>query len=193
MKKSAYIRLMTASALWGGGFIATTIALRDFPVMALLAIRFLLAALILLLFDFDILRHISIRDWLRATPIGVLLFVAFYLQTLGNGLTTVTNNSFFVALNVVFTPFLTALFLKSQPLRKDYIACFLAVLGVGFLTLSNLKININIGDIFSIISAVFYSGHVIYSIRLRKMNTVMITFIQMSVGIYCINYISVRR
>lgn len=182
MKRKAYLVLLMAAVFWGGGFVATAIALESVPVFSLLAIRFLISALILFFIYNKEIRSINHQTIKRSIPLGIFLFLAFFFQTMGNGITSVSNNSFLTALNVVFTPFIAMVALKSKPRRNDIIACLLSLLGVVVLTFKDLDVNLNIGDIYSIIGAIFFSCHVVYSSKLSDISTQVATFMQMIVS-----------
>lgn len=182
MKRKAYLVLLMAAVFWGGGFVATAIALDSVPVFSLLSIRFLVSAFILFFIYNKEIRFISLKTMKRTVPLGIFLFLAFFFQTKGNGITSVSNNSFLTALNVVFTPFIAMVALQSKPRRNDIIACILSLLGVVVLTFRDLDANLNIGDIYSIIGAIFFSCHVVYSSKLSDIRTQVATFMQMLVS-----------
>ncbi|CAM3596644.1 DMT family transporter [Erysipelothrix urinaevulpis] len=182
LKKKAYLSIFLAAMIWGGGFVATSYALEQIPAMATLAIRFTLSAIVLFIFGYKTILKAHKDELIKTAPLGIFLFLAFYFQTIGNAATTVSNNSFLTALNVVFTPFIASVILKTKTDRKDYLASLLALLGVALLTMSSVNLSFNMGDLYSLIGAVFFALHVVFSSKAKDVGTLLTTFMQMVVA-----------
>jgi len=91
---------------------------------------------------------------------GIALACAYIVQTYGLVYTTPGKNAFLTASYVVMTPFLYWAYKKRRPGKHNLIAAFLCLIGVGLISL-NGSMNINIGDILTIICGVFYAIHII--------------------------------
>lgn len=113
-KVKGTLAVLIAAMIWGGGFIATSKSLDSFPTLTMLAIRFSLSAILILLLFFKRIKLMKRQEFLKALPLGVFLFLAFATQTYGLNFTTVSNNSFLTAMNVVFTPYLGWLLYKKS-------------------------------------------------------------------------------
>lgn len=68
--------------------------------------------------------------------IGLFLFLAFYVQTVGLQYTTPSNNAFITASNVVMVPFLWWIISKKRPSLKIFISSFYVCLESEFYRLT---------------------------------------------------------
>jgi len=104
-------------------------ALRDLPVLHLLALRFWLGALLLA----PLLRHRPRPPLSDALLVGGALFVGFVLQTYGLRWTTPSRSAFLTGLAVVFVPALAWAFQGRAPRRGPLVAAGLAAAGLWIL------------------------------------------------------------
>lgn len=177
-KTKGMLGLALAAVIWGGGFIATAGALQSFDTLSFLAVRFGLASLMMFIIFFKDIRKINLVEIEMGIPVGVVLFLAFTIQTYALEFTTVSHNAFLTATNVIFTPYLVWLVYKKKPANRVFLASFMTLLAVGFLTMDKLDLSFNFGDLLTLICAVFFSLHLIVSLRMRKVNVKITTFIQ---------------
>jgi drug/metabolite transporter (DMT)-like permease len=173
--------LMLVTVLWGWSFVAIHQALSTISASAFNAYRFMLGALVLLMML--ALRnklHIK-RDTLRDGSIaGIALFLAFSFQTTGIAYTTASNSSFITGLAVVFTPFLAWKLLKLKPNWQQLLSAFIAVIGLGFLTIKDLSLNR--GDLLVLCCALFMALHIIILSKFSKNHDAeVLTLIQVTV------------
>ncbi|WP_051504991.1 DMT family transporter [Paenibacillus durus] len=163
-KPTANILLLFISLLWGSGFVVTKIAL-DANVSAgfINFFRGFLFALLVLIFFNKKIFNMTFRDFKIGLIAGLLNFGGFLTQTIGVKYTTPSNNAFISATYVVLIPFI-AWALYRKPLRlKSFISISLCMLGMVILTgVWNKALTINIGDIYSLICALFYAGSIVY-------------------------------
>lgn len=165
--KNAELLLLIVAIIWGSGFPINKIA-NDlgFQTFTILAGRFLLASFVLSIIFFRYLKQIKGRALSKGIWIGMLLLVAFGLQTFGLVYTTASKNAFIVQLIVVVVPVISFVFYKKQLSKYIYIASAIALLGVYMLSLNDqLLIEFNIGDLLTFISVVFSSMYLIESSR----------------------------
>lgn len=162
MKKSyANAILVFVTIIWGGGFIATSGALDSITPFYIMMIRFLGASILPLLFSFKKLRCLE-REYIKQGMIaGIFLFFAFSFQTFGLQNSTPSKNAFLTATNVVFVPYLLWMFMKRKPSRKEIIASLLCIVGIAMLTLKADAMSLTLGDILSLICALFFALHII--------------------------------
>ncbi|MDT2801070.1 DMT family transporter [Vagococcus lutrae] len=181
-KVKGTLAVLIAAMIWGGGFIATSKSLDSFPTLTMLAIRFSLSAILILLLFFKRIKLMKRQEFLKALPLGVFLFLAFATQTYGLNFTTVSNNSFLTAMNVVFTPYLGWLLYKKKPSKTIFFASVLSLIGVSLLTLNGFSFKLNIGDGITLIAAICFSLHVLWASKVSNIDHVITTFVQMSVA-----------
>lgn len=181
-KVKGTLAVLIAAMIWGGGFIATSKSLDSFPTLTMLAIRFSLSAILILLLFFKRIKLMKRQEFLKALPLGVFLFLAFATQTYGLNFTTVSNNSFLTAMNVVFTPYLGWLLYKKKPSKTIFFASVLSLIGVSLLTLNGFSFKLNIGDGITLIAAICFSLHVLWASKVCDIDHVITTFVQMSVA-----------
>lgn len=150
------IILLLTSIMWGGGFIATEFSLGSMTPLQVMTVRFLIATIILCSVFFNELKQISKSTLKKGTLAGFFLFVGFVFQTAGLKYTTVSNNAFLSAIAVIFVPII-GLFLGRKIDRYGIIGTILTVVGIAFLTINGGLVSINIGDVLTILGAMFYA------------------------------------
>ena len=152
--------LITVTLFWGGTFPIVKEAIVDLPVMAFLWVRFLLAALLLLLFANRAILTLGRRGFGRGVLLGTLLFLGYLFQTWGLDLTTSTNTGFLTGLNVVWVPLLAGPLLRKPPAFGAKIGVGLALSGL-FLLTWNPTWSFNPGDVLVLVCSLFIAMHIL--------------------------------
>ena len=168
MKKShiASIALLTVSLIWGIAFVAVDYALDSgWNTFTILAVRGLLSGV--LLFPFVIKEKIwkNRRILINCMIAGLFFFLGYATQTLGQQASSVVNSAFFTCLYVIFTPFLALLFGKREVNIKTFIAAFVAIVGIYFLSVlgNGNNFEFHIGDILLVLCAIFFALQIIWA------------------------------
>lgn len=177
---SKYIFLILLSTIiWGGAYIAGKIALdAGYHTFFISAIRFYLAALMLLVTQRKNFAHTTRQTYHSGMILGIFLFFAFILQVAALQFTTVSKSSFIIAMYVVFVPFIFWLMYRRRPSILQFIAVFISLLGTRFLT-GNIKSGINLGDLMSLGSGIFFATHIVFlGMYVKKHNPFMLTGLQ---------------
>lgn len=188
MKKytlNADLMLLMVAIIWGTGFIAVEYAFdAGMSAVLILAIRFTVAALILLAVTFKEIKDISATEWVKGSIAGLLLFLGFYLQTAGQALTTVSNSAFITTTNVIMVPFIVWIIARRRPSLKIVLLACLTFVGVTILTWSPANgLSFNHGDLYILLCAVAFAGHIAYlELAVKGHSAKRITFIQISVA-----------
>ncbi|WP_223594617.1 DMT family transporter [Neobacillus bataviensis] len=163
-KSMANLLLLIAAALWGSGFVVTKIALdaNVSPGFVNFSRGFLFVVLVFMFFYKKIIK-MTLKDFKVGLIAGLLNFGGFITQTIGVQYTTPSNNAFISATYVVIIPFLAwVLYQKKLPV-KSFVSIAFCLLGMTILTgILNKAININIGDVYSFICALFYAASIVY-------------------------------
>ena len=172
--------LLIVAIIWGLGFVAVKIGLNDgISTFFLLALRFLIASLALLPFLVKKLKRVSPSTIKHGIILGTLMFLGFLFQTLGLNYTTTSKNAFITAVYVVLVPFVFWILTKTKVQRKSIVAAYMALIGIGLLTLND-RLSVNIGDILTFICAFMFAGHIALTSKIAKDEpTDLLVFIQM--------------
>ena len=106
------------TVIWGGGFVASDMALETFTPFQIMFLRFLTASIIMGLPAQRAIRCINKKDIIRSIPLGAALFGGFALQIIGLQFTTPSKNAFLTATNVVMVPVIAMVFGRKKILRS---------------------------------------------------------------------------
>lgn len=174
--------LLLIASIWGGGFIASKEALATMPSFGVMAARFLSSALVMfVLFHRTILAHHSKKDIFFGVVIGVIQFIAFIFQLEGLSLTTVEKQSFLITSYVIFVPFLSWIATRQRIRKLDIVCAVLAVIGLGLLCLKPENLTFQLGDILSVIAALFFGIQIVYVANFVKgANMISMSFFQLA-------------
>ncbi|MEW4466644.1 DMT family transporter [Parasphingorhabdus sp. JC815] len=156
------LALLSAAALWGGGFFVTKLGLDYSGPFAIVALRFGAAALFL-----GILLRGSLLRLTRREQVGgffVALFGAFGSVSVAYALKTEPSARvvFLAALYVPLVPLLHWSLFKRNPGRNIWAGVALAITGVGVMAgIANTTATLSTGDGFALASAGFIAMQVI--------------------------------
>ncbi|MDX6321244.1 MAG: hypothetical protein QOF52_1102 [Propionibacteriaceae bacterium] len=175
----ALVALLAMTAAWGSTFFMIKDLLTRLPVTDMLAVRFAIASVVLLVVAGKHLR-MSAQTLRAGVLLGLLYGVGQLLQTVGLAHTAASVSGFITGLYVVATPLLGALILRTRVSATTWLAVGLATVGLGVLSLHGLSVGY--GELLTAISAVAYAGHIIAMGRLSGPGTAMsLTLVQMLV------------
>ena len=165
MKKLAKPMLFAAAFIWCSSFFIMKDTLDSMPVQYLLAIRFTTGAVLLGLVCWKKWRPFMKPDYLwRGGLMGLCLYLAYAIQTYGLERTTSSKNAFLTAVYCVLVPFFHWAFSRVRPDKFNILAAVLCVTGVGLVSL-NGDLSINIGDLLTLLCAVFYALHIVVTAK----------------------------
>ena len=159
-----HLALWGTAFIWGTSFVILKEALDSIGTMWVLALRFIIAAALLLLAAGKRLKTLG-RDGLRGGMLlGVCLAAAYIFQTYGLKYTTPGKNAFLTSTYCVLVPFMGWGFYKRRPNAANIIAAFMCVLGIGLVSLSGTS-PFNIGDALTLVCGIFYALQIILTER----------------------------
>lgn len=179
--------LLVAVALWGSSFALTKPLLSEMGVFTFMAFRFLFGGLILVVVLLIIGRFkLTVRQIKGGLITGTLLFLAFIFHTYGLKYTTVSKNAFIVGSNVIFVPVIMTLFRKERQPRQVWLSTFLALIGLGMVTLDGIQGGINLGDFITLIGTVIVAFYILTVEKyVRSENPINIATVQvLTVGLF---------
>ncbi len=172
--------LLTVTIIWGGGFVASDMALETLTPFQIMTVRFFIAAVLMTLLGGKQLRTIKKEEIKCGFWLGTALFAAFALQIIGLQYTTPSKNAFLTATNVVFVPFIALVIYKKKIETRSLIGAGMAIIGAGVLSLQS-DFSVNPGDGLTLLCAVgfafqiFLTGEFVGRIRPSVLN-----FLQMA-------------
>ncbi len=161
----ADLGLFYAAAIWGATFIIVKDALSGIDALTMVGYRFLIAGGILLTY-LAIRRRPLLPHWPKALFLSVILWLLYASQTIGLNYTTASNSGFITGLFVVFVPIFLITLFKRKPTMWEWIASVVSLAGLWVLT-GGLR-QINTGDALTLISAMTYALHLLYSDKYMK-------------------------
>ena len=170
-----YIGLFYCAFIWGSTFVVTKFALKSVDPVVMVAIRFFISGF--LLFPFAYKKNL--KNCLKEGFIlSVFLSSLYITQTAGLLYTTASNSGFITGLFIIFIPFFLFVLRNSKPQRFEILSAIIAVIGMWFLTGGISKINI--GDFLTLIAAMSYSLHLIFTDGFikKKNDTLLLAFQQ---------------
>lgn len=157
--RQADVRLLAATAMWGVSFVIVKGALASSSPLAFLALRFAIATAVLAPF-IDFRRAWSPAELRGGLLLTVLLATGFATQAVGLQYTTPARSAFIVALSSVLAPVVAFAVLRQRPRWWVAMAVGLAGAGIYLLTAPDGG-GLNRGDLWTLITAVVFSGHIV--------------------------------
>ena len=153
------IALIVVTAIWGSTFLLVKNAILQVPVMDFLAIRFSLAAVVMLVIQPKCLLSLTKRGLLRGVILGIVLGAAYVTQTYGLLTASATVSGFITGTFVVLTPIVSWVLLRQKTSWNTWLAVALAFLGLALLGLHGWSIGI--GELLTLVCALFVAIHVV--------------------------------
>ena len=189
MKKTlGVIGLIIVTIIWGGGFVASDIALNELSPFEIMSYRFLIASILMGIFAWKNLKTISKDEIIYGSILGVALFSGFALQIIGLKYTTPSNNAFLTATNVVMVPFIAYIIGRKKLNKADITGSFTALIGVGVLSLQS-NFSLGTGDILTLFCALGFAFQIyLTGIFGKKIRPSILNFLQMFTA-FCLSVI----
>jgi drug/metabolite transporter (DMT)-like permease len=160
--------------------------LARYEVYSFLAVRFIIATLVLIILRPKALRQISKQVALRGIILGLFLGGGYIFQTLGLTHTTVAKTGFITGLYAILTPLLSAALLRKRVSILEWGCVALAATGLALLSFNGLSIGL--GEALVLISALLFSFHILgLSEWSSGENTYQLTIFQLgTTGLLCL-------
>lgn len=155
----ATIGLLAMTAVWGSTFVLIKDVLNRMPVADFLAVRFLVAAMVMFAVFHRHVARLGRRQLLRGVVLGVLYGVGQLLQTWGLSLISPSVSGFVTGMYVVFTPILATVLLRQRMPVVVWLAVGLATLGLALLSLNGFSVDVGVW--LTLLSALLYGMHIV--------------------------------
>lgn len=157
----ADLALVVVAVVWGVTFLPMAEALKSNGVFVILFWRFLISTLLMGLISIKFVKKFDSNSLKFGSLLGVFLFAGFALQTFALKYTFSSTVAFITGLNVVFVPFIVFLFFRQKVYVYSFIGAFLSAFGLYLL--SDSELGFGRGEILSLLCAVAYSVHIIFT------------------------------
>lgn len=155
------LALFATALIWGTSFVIMKGTLDSIGALWVLALRFSIATLLLMLFSLKKVKLMSKSALKGSVLMGICLAAAYIIQTYGLMYTTPGKNAFLTATYCVLVPFMAWGIYRRKPGTANIIAALLCISGIGFVSLSSGFHDVNIGDILTLCCGVFYALQII--------------------------------
>ena len=157
--------LLLTAAIWGSSYSVVKTALSYYPVAGVIAIRFLLTALVLAPYWLR-LAPADKKTTLRvALPTSAGLLAIFFAETSGVAETSASNAAFLVSVCLLLTPPVEWVWFRKRPAAKLWLAAIVSLLGIWLLT-GMASGSLNRGDELMLLAALIRAVHTCMTSRL---------------------------
>lgn len=155
----ATLGLLAMTAVWGSTFVLIKDVVGRMPVADFLAVRFVIAAAVMLVLFGRPLWRLGRQQMLRGLLLGAVYGAGQLLQTWGLALIAPSVSGFVTGMYVVFTPILAVLLLRQRMAGVVWLAVALSTAGLALLSLNGLSIDPGVW--LTLASAVLYALHIV--------------------------------
>jgi drug/metabolite transporter (DMT)-like permease len=161
------VLLLLIAAVWGSSYSVVKTALGWYPVAGVIAIRFLLTALLLAPYWLRLPAAQRRQTLAVAAPTSVGLLAIFMAETAGVAHTTAGNAAFLVSLCLLLTPPVEWAWFGRRPAAKLWLAALVSLLGTWLLT-GIAAGGLNGGDALMLLAALIRAFQVCLTTRLTR-------------------------
>ena len=155
----ATLGLIGVTAIWGSTFFLIKDLLQRVAPADFLAVRFAIAALVMLAVAGRRLRRTPRAALGQGVLLGVVYGIAQLLQTWGQVTASASVSGFVTGMYVVFTPLLATALLRQRLPPMTWLAVLLATGGLALLALQGVVIDCGVWLVLA--SAVLYAVHIV--------------------------------
>ncbi|QOX63511.1 DMT family transporter [Anoxybacterium hadale] len=181
--------LLLECFIWGVGNPIMKIGLEVVPPLFCLAVRYLLAFLLLLPFFAKRLKaNMTRKQIIPYLIISACTAAAFITSAFSLIYTTATNAGFLMSTAVLFTPFLSYFVLKSKLDKKHALPIAIVIVGLYLLCSGDGRFTFGLGEFFGILCAIAGACMLVFSSKyLQDNDPFTVTVMQTGfTGLFCV-------
>jgi drug/metabolite transporter (DMT)-like permease len=183
--------LLLVAASWGSTYLVAKDLLSPSAVVALLALRMLVAAAIMSVIVAARRSRPTAAELRVGVILGALLAAVFVFETFGIAHTSATNAGLIISLTMVFTPILDSVVSGRRLPARFFVAAVLAIGGVVLLAGNGAFRPPSLGDLLVLVAALVRAVHVtsMHKLTLDKpMDSLRLTTVQLATcaAIFCV-------
>ncbi len=150
-------------------FLFSKIVLESLEPMTLMAVRFLIAFLFLVLLFHKRLRGLKKETLLRGMILGGSFFAVMVAELFSLRITASSTVSFLENTAIVFVPLIEGIIHKKFPRFPLLLSMLITMVGIGLLTLQNgFAIAMQSGELLALLAAVLYAVAIILTDRISR-------------------------
>jgi drug/metabolite transporter (DMT)-like permease len=174
--------LVICALIWGATFVVIKDALADMSVIAYIAVRFGIAAVLMAMIYWRAVRALTLREVWAGAQIGIFMFAGYMFQITGLRWTTPSKAAFVTGMYVVFVPIVLAIFGRRRISVWIWAGALAALAGLYFLSVPPEGLGrLNRGDPIVFGCAVMFAFHMIFISRnVRKYSVASLSFLQVA-------------
>ena len=189
-KVGAKFALLFVALAWGSSLVVVKSSTDSIMPNRLLAIRFILATVVLSLIFWKKVIRITKEDLKSGAIIGGVLFLAYCSETIGVYYAMPGKSAFISSAYCVIVPFLFWLVAKQRPKKENVIAAILCTIGITLASLTSS--GLSLGDGLALLSAFLYAAHIVAVAKCSKgKDPITLTIIQFAVAGICATLVSI--
>ena len=163
-KTTASILLIFVFMARGTSFLFSKTLMKDMMPMSVLAVRFVLAFLILALIFHKKLLNVDKKCFKNGVILGLLYTICMTFEMYGLRLTDTGVSSLIENMAIVLVPLYVAVYTRTLPKGKTMFCAILAVVGVGFLSLDQGRSSGGgLGIVLVILAAMTYAVCILFT------------------------------
>lgn len=160
--------LVLTALIWGSGFVVMKNSLSSFPPVSIIAMRYTIASAITAVVFRKHLKNLTRGDVGRGALVGLMLCLAYVIQTIGLKYTTAGKNAFLTTVYVLLVPFACRMLFKEQLSARNFLAAGMMMLGIGMLSLDGESGGLNGGDLLTLVAGGFFAAHIVAVERCQR-------------------------
>lgn len=183
--------LVLATVAWGTSFFILKETIETVNELFVISIRFLISGVLLGVIFYKKFKKLSKTSMARGLILGIILSLAYVIQTYGLKLTTPSRNAFLTSSYCVMVPFIVWIMTRRAPKLYNVISAVLCLVGIGFVSFSSkLEFGFEylIGDMLTLVCAVFYGLQLIFIDKYQQSgedNVTLLVIELLTVGLVC--------
>jgi len=168
--------------IWGATFVVIKDALADMSVIAYIAVRFGIAAVLMAMIYWRAVRALTLREVWAGAQIGIFMFAGYMFQITGLRWTTPSKAAFVTGMYVVFVPIVLSIFGRRRISVWIWAGALAALAGLYFLSVPPEGLGrLNRGDPIVFGCAVMFAFHMIFISRyVGKYSVASLSFLQVA-------------
>ncbi len=143
----ADLALIVITFVWGSTFTVVKNSLAFISPILLVAVRFWIAAAVILIFMPGQIRKLSAKSLCQGLALSTILLGSFIFQTLGLRNTSPSYSAFITALSVLLVPLFGFIFFRDRPRLQTVAGVILATVGLWVLLVNIQQMKIGSGEI----------------------------------------------
>ncbi len=157
-RAKAELLLVITTFIWGSTFVIVKGALADASPFPFIAVRFILAGVLMLavMARWRLPRAVV----LPSVALGILLFAGYAFQTWGLMFTSPSKSAFITGFSVILVPIIS-LFDRYRMRAANACGAGLGLLGIYCLVLPSRFAAVNRGDVLTLFGAIAFAAHIV--------------------------------